>query len=210
MSTHSHHTNHTTTKTHPHTQSHTRTSIPSTLSTIKSTSSWGNSTVAPTSTVGWTTSVVYTTEIHTITQCASTVTDCPARPHTTTKTIPLYTTICPVTETEVPTKVPTAQSSVQPSVQPKSQPTGQPISRPTGRPTEQPTEQSTETTVPLPTVSTGNGSLPSDKNTWTAPSQTCNGNCTHAAPTSPPPVSSGSKAGVSVIVLLGAITALVL
>ncbi|KFG84847.1 glycoside hydrolase family 24 protein [Metarhizium anisopliae] len=202
VSTHSHHTNHTTTKTHTHT--HTQTSVPSSLSTIKSTSSWGNSTVAPTSPVSWTTSVVYTTEIHTITQCASTITDCPARPQTTTKTIPLYTTICPVIETEVPTKVPTAQSSVQSSLQPASKPTGQPISQPAGQPTE--------TIAPVPNVSTGTGSLPShaDTNTWTAPSQTCNGNCTHAAPTNRPPVSSGSKAGVNFIVLLGAITALVL
>ncbi|OAQ60237.1 lysozyme [Pochonia chlamydosporia 170] len=175
-STHSHHTKHTKSHSHSHTKV---TSAPTTLSTAKSTTGWGNSTsVAPTSSTAWTTSVVYTTEIHTVTQCASTVTDCPARPHTTTKTIPLYTTICPVTETEVPTEVPT----------------GQP----------------TETVVPVPTVPTGTGSLPSNTNTWTSPSQTCNGNCTQPAPTSPPPVSSGAKTGVSAVVVLGAVAALFL
>ena len=37
-----------------------------------------------------------------VTSCAPEVTNCPNRPYLTTVTIPLYTTICPVTETEAP------------------------------------------------------------------------------------------------------------
>jgi hypothetical protein len=49
----------------------------------------------------WTTSVVYTTVIYTVTSCAATVTNCPAKlGQVTTDTILLYTTVCPVTETE--------------------------------------------------------------------------------------------------------------
>jgi len=51
-----------------------------------------------------TTSTIYSTNIKTITSCAATVTNCPA--HSTvvvTETIAIDTTICPVTETAVPT-----------------------------------------------------------------------------------------------------------
>jgi len=48
-----------------------------------------------------TTSTVYATSVYTITSCAPTVTDCPARiGQVTTDIISLYTTVCPVTETE--------------------------------------------------------------------------------------------------------------
>ncbi|KAJ9619541.1 hypothetical protein H2203_008320 [Taxawa tesnikishii (nom. ined.)] len=45
-----------------------------------------------------TTSTVYTTSLRTITSCAATVTDCPARngPATVTDVVALYTTVCPV------------------------------------------------------------------------------------------------------------------
>jgi chitinase len=43
-----------------------------------------------------TTSTVYTTKVYTVTSCAPTVTDCPSKPYVTTETIPLYTTVCPV------------------------------------------------------------------------------------------------------------------
>jgi chitinase len=44
-----------------------------------------------------TTSTVYATSVYTVTSCAATVTDCPARlGHVTTETIALYTTVCPV------------------------------------------------------------------------------------------------------------------
>ncbi|KAK2075026.1 hypothetical protein P8C59_009185 [Phyllachora maydis] len=48
-----------------------------------------------------TTSTIYTTSIQTITACASTVTNCPARssPVTTVLLVPLTTTVCPVTAT---------------------------------------------------------------------------------------------------------------
>jgi len=45
---------------------------------------------------------VYTTKVITTTSCAPTVTNCPNGPHEVTVTVPLYTTICPVTETETP------------------------------------------------------------------------------------------------------------
>ncbi|KAF5003686.1 hypothetical protein FDECE_9771 [Fusarium decemcellulare] len=52
------------------------------------------------------TSTIYTTEITTITSCAPEVPDCPATqgtPVVVTETVPLTTTICPVTETRVET-----------------------------------------------------------------------------------------------------------
>ncbi|KAL5331921.1 hypothetical protein ACEPPN_001461 [Leptodophora sp. 'Broadleaf-Isolate-01'] len=52
------------------------------------------------STTKYTTSTVCTTRVETITSCAPSVTNCPVG-SVTTKTIPLYTTVCPVTETEV-------------------------------------------------------------------------------------------------------------
>ncbi|KAE8443588.1 hypothetical protein EG329_001750 [Mollisiaceae sp. DMI_Dod_QoI] len=51
-----------------------------------------------------TTSTVYTTSVYTVTSCAPEVTDCPAKMGSvTTDIISLYTTICPVTETETAT-----------------------------------------------------------------------------------------------------------
>jgi hypothetical protein len=47
-----------------------------------------------------TTSTVYTTKVHTVTSCAASVTDCPGGSHVTTETSILYTTVCPVSETE--------------------------------------------------------------------------------------------------------------
>ncbi|KAH8894850.1 hypothetical protein GQ53DRAFT_762248 [Thozetella sp. PMI_491] len=54
-----------------------------------------------------TTSTVFATTTRTITSCAATVTNCPA--HSTvvvTETIPVSTTVCPVTETETPSSKP--------------------------------------------------------------------------------------------------------
>lgn len=47
----------------------------------------------------WTTSTVYTTRVHTVTQCPPEVVDCPLRPHVTTETIPIHTTVVYVTKT---------------------------------------------------------------------------------------------------------------
>jgi len=59
-----------------------------------------------------TTSTVYTTSIYTITSCAPEVTNCPAKiGKVTTDVISLYTTVCPVTETESAT--PTAPTSTE-------------------------------------------------------------------------------------------------
>lgn len=53
----------------------------------------------PPSVTPYTTSTVYSTKIYTITSCAPTVTNCPAKlGQLTTEIISLYTTICPVTE----------------------------------------------------------------------------------------------------------------
>jgi chitinase len=54
-----------------------------------------------------TTSTVYATSVYTITSCAATVTDCPARlGHVTTETIALYTTVCPVSGQATTTSAP--------------------------------------------------------------------------------------------------------
>ncbi|KAK8150725.1 hypothetical protein G3M48_009615 [Beauveria asiatica] len=47
----------------------------------------------------WTTSTVYTTRTYTIARCAPTVANCPEKGHVVTETIPLYTTVCPMTPT---------------------------------------------------------------------------------------------------------------
>ncbi|KAM3498790.1 hypothetical protein MY10362_007906 [Beauveria mimosiformis] len=52
-----------------------------------------------TSSQEWTSSTVYTTRTYTTTSCAPTVTNCPGKGHVVTETIPLYTTVCPVTPT---------------------------------------------------------------------------------------------------------------
>jgi hypothetical protein len=60
----------------------------------------------PTKPPKYTTSTIYTTTVYTVTSCAPDVPNCPGKPHVTTKTIAVSTTICPVeeTETEKPTK----------------------------------------------------------------------------------------------------------
>ncbi|KAM3531354.1 hypothetical protein MY4038_004517 [Beauveria bassiana] len=75
-------------------------------------SSSGSSAHLTTSSQEWTTSTVYTTRTYTITSCAPTVTNCPGKGHVVTETIPLYTTVCPVT----PTATATATSSQSVSV----------------------------------------------------------------------------------------------
>lgn len=61
-----------------------------------------------------TTSTVYATSVYTVTSCAPTVTNCPARlGYLTTEIISLYTTVCPVTATETPALISAVpQSSV--------------------------------------------------------------------------------------------------
>ncbi|KAJ4254324.1 Chitinase 2 [Fusarium torreyae] len=56
-----------------------------------------------TDTVSMTTSTVCTTRVHTVTKCPPEVHDCPAGGYVTTETIPLYTTVCPVTAKATPT-----------------------------------------------------------------------------------------------------------
>ena len=67
--------------------------------------------------VSYTASTVCSISTYTITSCAPTVTDCPAKlGQVTTEIISLYTTVCPVTATET-------SSGVVPSSSPYSQPT---------------------------------------------------------------------------------------
>ncbi|KAI5867806.1 glycoside hydrolase superfamily [Durotheca rogersii] len=64
--------------------------------------------------VKYTASTVYTTTTYTVTSCAPTVTDCPGKGTVVTETIPLYTTVCPVTETATePTGAPSTVTSTQ-------------------------------------------------------------------------------------------------
>ncbi|KAI7561624.1 hypothetical protein KC346_g22254, partial [Hortaea werneckii] len=67
--------------------------------------------------LAYTTSTIYSTKEVTITSCAPTVTDCPLRPGTptavVTSTIPISTTVCPVTSTS-PAGYPTSSAPVKP------------------------------------------------------------------------------------------------
>ncbi|KJZ72578.1 hypothetical protein HIM_08102 [Hirsutella minnesotensis 3608] len=68
-------------------------------------------TAEPEPTAQLTTSTVYTTRVHTVTACPPEVVDCP-KGKVVTETIPLYTTVCPVTSTAQPTVPNYAQSGV--------------------------------------------------------------------------------------------------
>ncbi|KAF3058037.1 hypothetical protein GL218_05710 [Daldinia childiae] len=58
-----------------------------------------------------TTSTIYSTDIHTVTSCAPTVTNCPAGGYVTTKIISVGTTVCPVTKSEGSKTEPTPTAS---------------------------------------------------------------------------------------------------
>ncbi|KAK6952115.1 hypothetical protein Daesc_006647 [Daldinia eschscholtzii] len=84
-------------------------SVPNTISETQSVSA--TSSPYPTgsaSTTEYTTSTIYSTTVYTVTSCAPSVTNCPAKGSVVTETIALYTTVCPVTETQKPTQTPTA------------------------------------------------------------------------------------------------------
>ena len=59
-------------------------------------------TIAPnataTTSVEMTTSTVYSTQTHTLTKCPPEVVDCPAGGYVTTEVVPIYTTVCPVSD----------------------------------------------------------------------------------------------------------------
>lgn len=68
--------------------------------TLPTTTIDGSVTVPTTTgTVSYTTSTAYTTVTRTVTKCPVYV-DCPEGGYVTTETIPIYTTVCPVTETD--------------------------------------------------------------------------------------------------------------
>ncbi|CEJ92624.1 Putative Gpi anchored serine-rich protein [[Torrubiella] hemipterigena] len=108
-------------------------------------SNWNTSAI-PTS-VPMTTSIVWTTSIHMVISCAPTVTNCPA--HSTvlvTETVPAYTTVCPVTETE---KVQSGQLPVATSLVPTT----------TSVTVVVPPAQSANTTLPTAPVAAGASTL---------------------------------------------------
>ncbi|KAK2042814.1 hypothetical protein LZ31DRAFT_442799, partial [Colletotrichum somersetense] len=76
--------------------SSTTSSKTSTLSTTSTTT--GSSSYTSTSTTSMTTSTIYTTRVETITRCQPSFPDCHDQPYVTTKTIAVYTTVCPVIE----------------------------------------------------------------------------------------------------------------
>ncbi|ESZ97225.1 glycoside hydrolase family 18 protein [Sclerotinia borealis F-4128] len=67
------------------------------------------STTAP---IAYGTSTVYQTSFYTITSCASSVTDCPARSgHVTTETISSYTSVYPISVSNTPINIPSSEAS---------------------------------------------------------------------------------------------------
>lgn len=102
----------------------------------------------------YTTSVVYTTTYHTVTSCEPSKPSCPAESvHVETKTVPLYTTVCPVTETHKPTETHKVTETHKP-VETTSLPVCPycpnttktvVIPKPTGTETHQPEQPHTET-----------------------------------------------------------------
>ncbi|UNI20542.1 hypothetical protein JDV02_006620 [Purpureocillium takamizusanense] len=97
---------------HSHTRSITSDSSVSTASASDSSSVHASftRTMKHSSTVELTTSTVYTTRVHTVTKCPPHV-PCPSGGYVTTETIPLYTTVCPVTPTTTPAPSATSSSS---------------------------------------------------------------------------------------------------
>ncbi|KAF4971707.1 hypothetical protein FZEAL_9771, partial [Fusarium zealandicum] len=77
--------------------------------------------VVPPKPTQMTTSTIYTTNVRTVTSCGPEVPDCPNKPHVTTETVAVSTTVCPVTETEEKPAPPPHTAPVQPP-QPPYQP----------------------------------------------------------------------------------------
>ncbi|KAF7905885.1 hypothetical protein EAF00_000164 [Botryotinia globosa] len=79
---------------------------------VSSTSSSTGVPVPTTTVTSYGTSTVYQTSVYTITSCAPSVTDCPARSgQVTTETISSYTSVYPITVSSAPVKVPTSGAS---------------------------------------------------------------------------------------------------
>ncbi|KAK6614690.1 chitin recognition protein [Botrytis cinerea] len=79
---------------------------------VSSTSSPAEGTVPTTTVTSYGTSTVYQTSVYTITSCAPSVTDCPARSgQVTTETISSYTSVYPITVSTAPINVPTSGAS---------------------------------------------------------------------------------------------------
>ncbi|TEY68334.1 hypothetical protein BOTCAL_0119g00070 [Botryotinia calthae] len=79
---------------------------------VSSTSSTAGVPVPTTTVTSYGTSTVYQTSVYTITSCAPSVTDCPARSgQVTTETISSYTSVYPITVSTAPINVPTSRAS---------------------------------------------------------------------------------------------------
>ncbi|CCD56518.1 glycoside hydrolase family 18 protein [Botrytis cinerea T4] len=79
---------------------------------VSSTSSPAGGPVPTTTVTSYGTSTVYQTSVYTITSCAPSVTDCPARSgQVTTETISSYTSVYPITVSTAPINVPTSGAS---------------------------------------------------------------------------------------------------
>ncbi|KAI9903660.1 hypothetical protein N3K66_000189 [Trichothecium roseum] len=109
-----HNWNATTTTSHgASTTSHSQTTSPSDLTTVSqsqtTTSSDGATITEPpptttSGTVSFTTSTSFTTVTKTITDCPPYVVDCPEDGYVTTVVVPVYTTVCPITDVPEPTQ----------------------------------------------------------------------------------------------------------
>jgi chitinase len=78
----------------------------------QTTSSSGAAGASTTGSSDMTTSVVQTTVVYTVTSCLPHATACPGKGAVVTETIPLYTTVCPVTEVHKPTNIPLTTSTI--------------------------------------------------------------------------------------------------
>ncbi|KAI0095455.1 glycoside hydrolase family 16 protein [Daldinia grandis] len=95
-------------------------SVVSPTVSVSATTTESSSSSATTDEQELTTSTIYSTDIHTVTSCAPTVTNCPAGGYVTTKIISVGTTVCPVTKSEgsktEPTPTPSAPAEYTTSV----------------------------------------------------------------------------------------------
>ncbi|VUC23463.1 unnamed protein product [Clonostachys rosea] len=101
-----------------------------------------------------TTSTVYSTVVHTVTSCAATVTNCPAKSTVlVTETVPVYTTVCPVTE--LPTKSDSGNGP-KPTDSNGSKPTDSAGNKPTGTGSGNvPASSNVPTSTPAPNCGPG-------------------------------------------------------
>ncbi|KAK8873766.1 adhesin protein Mad1 [Apiospora arundinis] len=111
-----------------------------------------------------TTSTMYTTSVQTVTSCGPTVTNCPASStQTTIVTIPVGTTICPVTETHVASK-PVESAPGKPATSAPGKPVesapGKPVESAPGKPTTTAPGKPVESAPGKPTGASSTDAVP--------------------------------------------------